>query len=162
MADARPGDFAPLRQLLTGGDVVSPASVAKVMAVCPSLMVINGYGPTENTTFTCCHTITRAEAELGCLCPSANRSLAPMCSCWVPICSPCRWARPGELFAAGEGLALGYLGRADLTAEKFIPAPWDAEILLYRTGDLVRQNEDGVVQYLGRIDTQVKIRGYPD
>ena len=57
MADARPGDFAPLRQLLTGGDVVSPGAVAKVMAACPQLTVINGYGPTENTTFPCCHTI---------------------------------------------------------------------------------------------------------
>ena len=73
MADARPGDFAPLRQLLTGGDVVSPASVAKVMAACPNLTIINGYGPTENTTFTCCHTITRAEAELGLPLPIGDR-----------------------------------------------------------------------------------------
>lgn len=160
MADARPGDFAPLRQLLTGGDLVSPASVAKVMAACPALTVINGYGPTENTTFTCCHTITRAEAELGMPLPIGKPISGTDVFVLGADLQPVAAGEAGELFAAGEGLALGYLGRPDLTAEKFIPAPWDAEILLYRTGDLARQDADGVVQYLGRIDTQVKIRGF--
>jgi amino acid adenylation domain-containing protein len=160
MADTRPGDFAPLRQLLTGGDVVSPASVAKVMAACPDLVVINGYGPTENTTFTCCHTITRAEAELGMPLPIGKPISGTDVFVLDANLTPVPVGEPGELFAAGEGLALGYLGRADLTAEKFIAAPWDADVMLYRTGDLVRQDANGVVQYLGRIDTQVKIRGF--
>ncbi len=160
MADARPGDFAPLRQLLTGGDVVSPASVAKVMAACPTLTVINGYGPTENTTFTCCHTITRAEAELGLPLPIGK----PISGTDVFVLGadmlPVAMGEAGELFAAGEGLALGYLGQPALTAEKFIVAPWDNDVMLYRTGDLARQDAEGVVHYLGRIDTQVKIRGF--
>ncbi len=160
MADTRPGDFAPLRQLLTGGDVVSPACVAKVMAACPGLTVINGYGPTENTTFTCCHTITRAEAELGMSLPIGRPISGTDVFVLDANLAPVPAGEPGELFAAGEGLALGYLGRADLTAEKFIAAPWDADVTLYRTGDLVRQDAKGVVHYLGRIDTQVKIRGF--
>ena len=164
MADTRPGDFAPLRQLLTGGDVVSPASVARVMTACPNLTVINGYGPTENTTFTCCHTISRAEADLGLPLPIgrpiSGTDVFVLAPDMAPDMAPVAAGEAGELYAAGEGLALGYLGRPDLTAEKFMPAPWDADILLYRTGDLARQGADGVVQYLGRIDTQVKIRGY--
>jgi amino acid adenylation domain-containing protein len=160
MADARPSDFSPLRQLLTGGDVVSPASVAKVMAACPNLTVINGYGPTENTTFTCCHTISRAEADLGLLLPIGKPISGTDVFVLAADLQPVAVGEPGELFAAGDGLALGYLGRPDLTAEKFIAAPWDADVMLYRTGDLVRQDENGVVHYLGRIDTQVKIRGF--
>lgn len=160
MADARPGDFAPLQQLLTGGDVVSPGSVARVMAAYPDLTVINGYGPTENTTFTCCHTITRAEAELGLPLPIGKPISGTDVFVLGPDRQPVAAGEPGELYAAGEGLALGYLGRPDLTAEKFIPAPWDGDVMLYRTGDLVRQDAGGVVHYLGRIDTQVKIRGF--
>lgn len=160
MADTRPGDFAPLRQLLTGGDVVSPASVAKVMVACPNLTVINGYGPTENTTFTCCHTTTRAEAALGMPLPIGKPVSGTDVFVLDANLAPVPNGEPGELFAAGEGLALGYLGQPDLTAEKFIAAPWDADVLLYRTGDLARQDAEDVVHYLGRIDTQVKIRGF--
>ena len=160
MADARPGDFATLRQLLTGGDVVSPASVARVMAACPDLTIINGYGPTENTTFTCCHTISRAEAELGLPLPIGKPISGTDVFVLGPDLQPVPVGEAGELFAAGEGLALGYLGQPDMTAEKFIPAPWDAGVMLYRTGDLARQDAGGVVHYLGRIDTQVKIRGF--
>ena len=160
MADARPGDFATLRQLLTGGDVVSPASVARVMAACPDLTIINGYGPTENTTFTCCHTISRAEAELGLPLPIGKPISGTDVFVLGPDLQPVPVGEAGELFAAGEGLALGYLGQPDMTAEKFIPAPWDAGVMLYRTGDLARQDAGDVVHYLGRIDTQVKIRGF--
>ena len=160
MADARPGDFATLRQLLTGGDVISPVQVARVMAACPGLRVINVYGPTENTTFTCCHTITKAEAERGLPLPIGRAIRGTDVFVLDADLNPLPVGEPGELFAAGEGLALGYLGRPDLTAEKFVPAPWDAAVTLYHTGDLVRQDVDGVVHYLGRIDTQVQIRGF--
>ncbi|NJM81642.1 MAG: amino acid adenylation domain-containing protein [Tabrizicola sp.] len=160
MADARPGDFAPLRQLLTGGDVVSPASVARVMAACPGLTVINGYGPTENTTFTCCHRISRAEAEASLALPIGQPISGTEVFILDETLAPVPSGSEGELFAAGEGLALGYLGQPGLTEEKFVRAPWDGEVLLYRTGDLARQDEDGTVHYLGRIDTQVKIRGF--
>lgn len=160
MADERPGDFAPLRQLLTGGDVVSPARVAQVMAACPELTVINGYGPTENTTFTCCHHISRAEAEAGAPLPIGRAISGTEIYVLNDALHPVAPGEPGELCVAGAGLAKGYLGRDDLTAEKFVPAPWNRALTLYRTGDLVRWGESGVLHYLGRNDTQVKVRGY--
>ena len=160
VAAERPAAFAPLRQLLTGGDVVSPVLVARVQAACPETTVINGYGPTENTTFTCCHRIGRDEAAAGRPLPIG----APIRGTEVFVVGddlqPVAPGETGELCAAGAGLALGYLNRPDLTAERFVPAPWDPAVTLYRTGDLVRQDADGVCHFLGRIDQQVKIRGY--
>ncbi|MFZ5750407.1 MAG: amino acid adenylation domain-containing protein [Pseudomonadota bacterium] len=159
MADERPRDFAPLRQLLTGGDVVSPARVARVMAECPDLTVINGYGPTENTTFTCCHTVSRDEAESGAPLPIGR----PIAGTDVHVVDdqlmPVAQGEEGELCTSGAGLALGYLG-ADAPQDRFINAPWDPQLRIYRTGDLVRQDADGTVHFLGRIDTQIKVRGY--
>ena len=86
MADERPEDFAPLTEVLTGGDVVSPARVARVLAACPTHTVINGYGPTENTTFTCTHRITAADLASGAPLP-IGRAIAGggRCMCSVPI-----------------------------------------------------------------------------
>jgi amino acid adenylation domain-containing protein len=160
MADERPGDFAPLRQLLTGGDVVSPVKVSRVMAACPDLVVINGYGPTENTTFTCCHTITAEDLASGRALPIGRAISGTQVYVTDATGQPVPDGETGELCAAGLGLALGYLGRPDLTEAAFVPAAWDAGTRLYRTGDLVRRDADGIVQYLGRLDTQVKIRGF--
>ncbi|MGL4308871.1 MAG: amino acid adenylation domain-containing protein [Paracoccaceae bacterium] len=160
MADERPTDFAPLKELLTGGDVVSPTKVAKVMAACPGLRVINGYGPTENTTFTCCHTITAAEAASGTPLPIGTPVSGTKVFIVDEALNRVEDGQTGELCAAGDGLALGYLNRADLTAEKFVNAPWNRKVKLYRTGDMARRDADGVIRYLGRIDTQVKVRGF--
>ncbi|MFX0544541.1 amino acid adenylation domain-containing protein [Roseovarius sp. S1116L3] len=160
MADERPGDLARLRQLLTGGDIVSPAKVAQVMAKCPDLTIINGYGPTENTTFTCCHQILRTDVEAGVPLPIGRPISGTevfVLDAELQAVSP---GEAGELCAAGAGLATGYLGDPDLTAEKFVSAPWDPGLTLYRTGDLVRRDDDGLLHYLGRIDTQVKLRGF--
>jgi amino acid adenylation domain-containing protein len=161
MADQRLADFAGVRHLLAGGDVLSPAHVERVLRAHPSLHVVNGYGPTENTTFTCCHRMAHADAG-----SIANG---------VPIGRPIRNTRvyildrnlqplpigvPGELFAAGDGLARGYAHDPALTAEKFIPNPFVESDRLYRTGDLARWRADGTIEFLGRIDHQVKIRGY--
>lgn len=160
MADERPGDFRSVRQLITGGDVVSPAQVAKVLAVCPDLTVINGYGPTENTTFTCCHRISHSDLTSGKPLPIGKAINGTQIYVTDADLIPLAAGREGELCVAGAGLALGYQGRPDLTAEKFVQAPWQDGLLLYRTGDLVRQDADGTVRFLGRIDTQVKLRGY--
>ena len=161
MVEQRLADFAGVRHLLAGGDVLSPVHVRKVLEAPAGLRLINGYGPTENTTFTCCHVMTAADAE------SVGSG--------VPIGRPIRNTRvyildgnlepvppgvAGELYAAGDGLARGYAGDAALTAEKFVPSPFAAGERLYRTGDLARWRADGVVEFLGRIDHQIKIRGY--
>lgn len=151
----------PLKQLLAGGDVLSVTHVQRVLEGLPSLRLINGYGPTENTTFTCCHTIT-PESLRGGTVPIGR----PIANTRVYLLDQMRKPVPpgvaGELYAAGDGLALGYLNAPELTAQKFIEHTLEngrAE-RLYRTGDLARFRPDGTIEFLGRGDTQVKIRGY--
>jgi len=150
-----------VRQLLAGGDVLSVPHVVRALEQLPRAQLINGYGPTENTTFTCCHRITAP--------PLAGRSVPigrPIANTQVYILDaqmqPVPMGVPGELFAGGDGLARGYLNRPELTAEKFVPHPFspDPGARLYRTGDLARWLPDGSVEFLGRIDRQVKIRGF--
>ncbi len=152
--------LAGLRTLLAGGDVLSIPHVNRALAALPNTRLINGYGPTENTTFTCCHHID-----------------APVEGDSVPIGRPISGTdvyvlddalRPvvpgevGELYAGGRGVARGYLGRAALTALRFLPDPFAQRpgARMYRTGDQVRQRPDGVFEFLGRADDQVKIRGF--
>ena len=148
-----------VRQLLAGGDVLSVPHVRKALEQLPGCQLINGYGPTENTTFTCCHRIYTSERRsvpIGR--PIANTQVYILDAHLQPV----PMGVPGELFAAGDGLALGYVNQPQLTAEKFIPNPFsrDAEAKLYRTGDLARWLPDGTVEFLGRVDTQIKIRGF--
>jgi amino acid adenylation domain-containing protein len=122
MADERLADLGALRQLLAGGDVLSPAHVRRVAEAHPRLRIINGYGPTENTTFTTCHTV--APAELGRAAvligtPIANTRVWVLDAAMRPV--PVGVA--GELYTGGDGLARGYLGRPALTAERFVPDP---------------------------------------
>lgn len=159
MIDERIADLKPLRQLLAGGDVLPVAHVKKALRELRDCRLINGYGPTENTTFTCCHTISESEAgSISIGKPIANtqvyildRHLKPL-----PI------GAPGELHCGGDGLARGYLNQPGLTAEKFIQNPFssDPQSRLYKTGDLCRFLSDGRIEFLGRIDQQVKIRGF--
>ncbi len=161
LADYRIEAFAPLSEVLTGGDVLSPSHVSKVMAAHPSLQVINGYGPTENTTFTCCYRIprdwsglTRGEAlPIGY--PIAHTKTLIVDEALIPVDD----GEIGELVTGGAGLALGYLNRPELTAEKFIASPFAQGQMLYRTGDLVRRRPDGAIDFVGRVDRQVKISG---
>ncbi|HKP74488.1 MAG TPA: amino acid adenylation domain-containing protein, partial [Longimicrobiaceae bacterium] len=149
-----------LRQLLAGGDVLSPAHVARALDALPGCRVINGYGPTENTTFSCCWT-----ADRHALTPSVPLG-APIANTRAYVLDPALRPVPigaaGELFVGGDGLARGYLGRAALTAERFVPDPFSATPggRLYRTGDRVRWRPDGVLEFLGRLDRQVKVRGF--
>jgi amino acid adenylation domain-containing protein len=153
-----------LRQLLAGGDVLSPAHVARALDALPGCRVVNGYGPTENTTFSCCWTAGRdaptPSVPLGT--PIANTRAYVL----DPALRPVPAGVAGELFVAGDGLARGYLGRAALTAERFVPDPFSATPggRLYRTGDRVRWRvaDPGaaVLEFLGRLDRQVKVRGF--
>ena len=160
MVDERPEDLCRLQQLLTGGDVVSPARAAKLLNMAPHLTLINGYGPTENTTFTCCHRITLEDAESGNPLPIGRP--IPNTSTYIlgEDLRPVAPGEEGELCTGGDGLADGYWNRPDLTNDRFIDAPWDRSTRLYRTGDLARFRPDGVIEFLGRRDQQVKIRGF--
>ncbi|HET9226571.1 MAG TPA: amino acid adenylation domain-containing protein, partial [Thermoanaerobaculia bacterium] len=133
----------PLRQLLAGGDVLSPDHVRRVLEAHPDLALINGYGPTEGTTFTCCHRITEVGETVPIGRPIANTRVYVLDDRLEPAPA---W---GELYTGGEGLARGYLNRPDLTAERFVPDPF-GEGRLYRTGDRVRWRTDGTLEFQGR------------
>ncbi|HVW22316.1 MAG TPA: amino acid adenylation domain-containing protein [Opitutaceae bacterium] len=161
MADERPGAFAGVRHLLVGGDALSPPHVRAVLAAHPGLTVINGYGPTETTTFASCG-LLRTPAEVG-----SNVTIGPPMSNTTlyildPEMQPVPPGVPGELYIGGDGNARGYLGQPELTAEAFVPNPHAAAPgeRLYRTGDLARWRPDGTAEFLGRRDFQVKIRGF--
>jgi aspartate racemase len=161
MVEQRLEDLRPIRQLLAGGDVLSSRHVRKVLDTLPECTVINGYGPTENTTFTCCHVMRRGD-----LVPESVPIGKPISNTRVYILDenlrPAPPRTSGELYAGGDGVARGYLKDSTRTADKFLPDPFSDEpdARMYRTGDLARWRDDGVVEFLGRIDNQVKIHGY--
>ena len=159
MVDQELDSLTGVRQLLTGGDVLSTAHVRKALERLGKGRLINGYGPTENTTFTCCHSITLSSVE-GKSIPIGRPIANTQCYILGGDLQPVPIGVRGELFAGGDGLALGYLNDPALSAEKFIPNPFRSDLLLYRTGDLVRYYSDGNIEFLGRADQQVKIRGY--
>ncbi|HEB86841.1 MAG TPA: amino acid adenylation domain-containing protein, partial [Gammaproteobacteria bacterium] len=151
-----------VKQVLTGGEALSVSHIRKALQQLPATQLINGYGPTESTTFTCCYNIPgTCDASLGSIPigrPISNTQtyvldgqLRP-----VPI------GVVGELYIGGDGLARGYLNRPELTAERFIanPLPDTPGDRLYKTGDLVRYLADGNIEFMGRSDDQVKIRGF--
>jgi acyl-coenzyme A synthetase/AMP-(fatty) acid ligase/acyl carrier protein len=161
MVDQKLGDLGSIRQLVAGGDVLSARHVRKVLENLPECLVINGYGPTENTTFTCCH-VMRAGGQV----PESVPIGKPISNTRVYILDeklhPVAPGTPGELYGAGDGVALGYLNDAEKTQEKFLADPFSREpgARMYRTGDLAQWRDDGVIEFLGRIDKQVKIQGY--
>ncbi|WP_144153912.1 non-ribosomal peptide synthetase/type I polyketide synthase [Paraburkholderia sp. BCC1885] len=161
LADYRLEAFAPLKEVLTGGDVLSPVHVRKVMEAHAELQVVNGYGPTENTTFSCCYRIPRDGAALlnGEAIPIghaiAGTSVYIVDDQLVPVGD----GEVGELVVGGDGVALGYLNRPELTAQKFVDDVFKPGASLYRTGDLVRRRADGAIDFLGRNDRQIKIAG---
>jgi amino acid adenylation domain-containing protein len=159
MVDHRLTGLKPLRQLIAGGDVLSPAHIARAQSALPGCQLINGYGPTENTTFTCCYSIPRelppGPIPIGT--PIAHTSVHILDDAGRLVVD----GQEGELYAGGDGLALGYLNRDELTAERFVANPFDSSgsTRLYRTGDRVRRRTDGNIEFLGRVDRQVKING---
>ncbi|HEU4326674.1 MAG TPA: amino acid adenylation domain-containing protein [Roseiflexaceae bacterium] len=188
MVDTQGPALRGVRQLLAGGDVLSPDHVRRASALLDNGRLINGYGPTENTTFTCCFPVPRDDAS------SSIPIGRPINDTQVYILD--KQLRPvpigivGELYTAGDGLARGYAGRPDLTAERFLPNPFGFEgardwglgtgepnqepgsttvdtsklktqnSKLYKTGDLARWRADGAVEFLGRSDGQIKLRGF--
>ena len=160
--DEAPEALSEVRQLLIGGEALSVKHVRRALELLPQTQIINGYGPTESTTFTCCYPIPRQLDE-------SLRSIPigrPISNTQVYVLDarmqPVPMGVPGELYIGGDGLARGYLNRPELTAEKFIANPFGHEPgdRLYKSGDLVRYSAAGLIEFLGRIDNQVKIRGF--
>ncbi len=161
MVDANLPGLGGLRQLLAGGDVLSVPHVRRVLRAHPALRLVNGYGPTENTTFSCCHRIHAEDAERASI--PIGRPIAGTTAYVLDAqLNPVPVDVPGELYVGGEGLARGYLHAPALTAARYVPHPFSATpgARLYRTGDRLRWRPDGTLEFLGRIDQQVKIRGY--
>ncbi len=161
MVEERLEDLRPLRQLLAGGDVLSPPHVARALAGLRGVRLINGYGPTEATTFACCHLIEEQDAAAGRI-PVGRPISNTRAYVLDESGRPAPVGVPGELYLAGDGLARGYLNRPDLTAERFVPDCIGAEAggRLYRTGDRVLWRAGGRLEFLGRRDDQVKVRGF--
>jgi amino acid adenylation domain-containing protein len=154
LADEDPGMFAPLRHLLTGGDVLSPRHVELVRARNPELVLHNGYGPTENTTFTTVHRIDRRyDGPIPIGRPIRGTTVLVLDDDRKPVPA----GTVGELYAGGAGVARGYLNNAELTTERFVRVDGER---YYRTGDRVHADADGVLHFHGRTDGQVKIRGH--
>jgi amino acid adenylation domain-containing protein len=161
MVDERLDDLRGLRQLLAGGDVLSPAHVRRAVEALPDCKIINGYGPTENTTFTCCHAIDRTDLGHGAVPlgrPIGNTTVYILDEAMAPV--PVGVA--GELYIGGDGLAREYWRQPELTAANFLRNPFSKTpgARLYKSGDLGRWRADGVVEFAGRADDQVKVSGY--
>ena len=166
MVDANVEALAGLRYLLAGGDVLSVRHCRETMCRVPSIRLVNGYGPTENTTFTTTHALMAADLTDEAGVPIGK----PIADTRVYVLD--RWLCPvpagvaGELYVAGAGLARGYLRDAGPTGERFVACPFEsAGARMYRTGDVARwtvkgEGGGGVLEFAGRSDDQVKIRGF--
>ncbi|WP_322942087.1 non-ribosomal peptide synthetase [Actinacidiphila yeochonensis] len=167
VAEERPGLLAGVREVWTGGDVVSPAAVSRVLAACPGIKVVNGYGPTEATTLATFHPL-RSLSEHAASVP-IGRPMADMRAYVLDAAlRPVPPGVVGELYLAGVGVARGYVHRPGLTASRFVADPFDPDGgpdggrggRMYRTGDLARWLADGTLEFVGRADHQVKLRGF--
>jgi amino acid adenylation domain-containing protein len=161
MAQSVPEAFASLRYMVFGGEASDAQAAKRVLERGRPQHLINGYGPTEGTTFTACYEVNEVAAGARTL--PIGRAISNT-EVWVldqqMQLAPAGIA--GELYIGGDGLAREYLGRPELTAEKFVPHPYSTKpgARLYRTGDMVRYLSDGNLDFLKRRDHQVKIRGF--
>lgn len=160
MVEHRIDGLKPVRQLLAGGDILSPPHVEKVLRELPDCRMINGYGPTENTTFTTAYIFPR-DFSAASSAPIGTAINGTTIHILDEVQQPVAKGEKGELYAGGDGVALGYLNRPELSAERFIADPFSEKpnARLYRTGDLVRQREDGNLEFFGRADRQIKLNG---
>lgn len=162
MVEDHGASLAGLRQLLAGGEAMSPrhAGLALELLKPAQGRLVNGYGPTETTTFATCHQVGADDAQ------RVSMPIGiPLNHTVCRVLSPAGLRQPigveGELYIGGAGVAEGYAGRPDLTQRSFVPDPFGAPgERLYRSGDRVRRRADGVLVYTGRADHQVKLRGY--
>lgn len=161
LVEQYPDGLRTLHQLLAGGDVLSARHVRLFLEHSPRTTLINGYGPTENTTFTCCHTVRAGDPV-----PESVPIGKPIPNTRVYLLdgdrNPVLPGEIGELCAAGDGVARGYLNAPEATANRFQADPFTNETgqRMYKTGDLARWRSDGTIEFLGRVDDQIKILGH--
>jgi pristinamycin I synthase-2 len=162
IVDEAPACLAELAQILIGGETLSPSHVRRALDALPGVRLVNGYGPTENTTFTCCHVISREDVDPGRTIPIGRPIANTTVHVLDPDGRPAPVGVPGELVAGGDGVALGYVGQPEKTERSFLPDTFSKQpgARLYRSGDRVRWRPDGMLEFLGRFDNQVKIRGH--
>ncbi|HEV2735720.1 MAG TPA: amino acid adenylation domain-containing protein, partial [Longimicrobiaceae bacterium] len=160
VVDGMPELLEGIRQLVVGGEAVSPAHARRALEAYPGLRLVNGYGPSECTVFATCWPVPAGFAghtvPIGR--PIGDRRVYVLDAALEPV----PVGVPGELYVGGPAVARGYLGRPALTAEGFVPDPFGGEpgARLYRSGDRGRWRPDGVLEFMGRVDRQVKVRGF--
>ncbi|MGE5500215.1 MAG: amino acid adenylation domain-containing protein, partial [Syntrophothermus sp.] len=149
--------FSGIKTLIVGGDRLPYISANRLLELYPGIQLINGYGPTENTTFTTFYNVNSVhlnDIPIG----------KPVSNTTVYIFNEsgnlCPEGVPGELYIGGDGLSRGYVNRPDLNRERFVPNPLNKNEILYRSGDICEWCEDGNIRFIGRNDDQLKIRGF--
>ncbi|HSV69344.1 MAG TPA: MupA/Atu3671 family FMN-dependent luciferase-like monooxygenase [Methylibium sp.] len=158
MDDAAKPGIAGLKRMMVGGEALPPSLARELTGLMPDGKLMNMYGPTETTIWSAVHAVDRIDATIPLGRPLANQQLYVLDRRQQPL-PP---GVPGELVIGGAGVVRGYLHRPELTAERFLPHPFQGAAggRVYRTGDLARFAADGTVEFLGRLDHQVKVRGY--
>lgn len=149
--------FAGCKRLIVGGDALSNRHINKVMKACQGTTIINGYGPTENTTFSTTYTIDQPfenAIPIGSPISNSNGYVLNKLNHIQPI------GVAGELCVGGDGVAAGYLNQEQQTSERFVDDPFNPGEKMYRTGDYVKMDKEGILHFIGRMDNQVKIRGF--
>lgn len=154
--------LAGIEDLLVGGEAVSPSHVVQAMNSLPDVRITNGYGPTENTTFSTCHSVPRDLSPTVARVPIGRSIRGTQTVIVDEHLKPVAPGTEGELLVMGDGLALGYLGEPELTRRQFVEIACKDGVSrrAYRTGDRVVELEQGLLDFRGRSDDQVKIHGY--
>ncbi|MFF9690338.1 amino acid adenylation domain-containing protein [Streptomyces sp. NPDC014623] len=160
IAETDPESLGLLRLAASGGEAAAPGVLQGLAAAHPGTAFLNVYGPTETTTFATLHRVRPGDAPGGV--PPIGRPLDGMRAYVLDAAlRPVPPGAEGELYVAGAGVARGYLGRAGLTATRFVADPFTGTgTRMYRTGDLVRRDADGILHYVARADQQIKLRGH--
>lgn len=161
IVDEHLDDLLGLRQIIVGGDVMPPSAAQRLLQAAPGLRLINAYGPTEGTIVATAHVMTEP-AEVSAQIPIGR----PAANTQIYVLDPAGHlvpdGLPGEIWIGGHGVARGYRARPDLTAQRFADDPFSERpgARMYRTGDIGRWRRDGALDFLGRVDAQLKIRGF--